>query len=85
MNLNYKELNKEWEEGFYESAWEPDTLRYTEIEKGIVAELKAFLPRHMPEYDWNVPYAEKILLIFRRHLKGITSKSTGRQTDAACD
>ena len=70
MALNYEELNKEWEESFYESGWEPDTLKYTETENNIVNELKAFLPLHMPEYDWNLPYAEEILLIFRRHLKG---------------
>ena len=69
MDLNYKELNKKWEEDFYEDGWEPDTLKYTETENNIVEELKAFLPRHMPEYDWNLPYAEGILLIFRRHLK----------------
>jgi hypothetical protein len=23
----------------------------------------------MAVYDWNLPYAEEILLIFRRHLK----------------
>lgn len=68
MDLNFKELSKEWEESFYEDAWEPDTLEYTDIEKKIVDELKVFLPRHMPCYDWNRPYAEEILLIFRRHL-----------------
>lgn len=69
MILNHKELTKEWEENFYEGIWWPDTLKYTETENNIVKELKAFLPRHMPEYDWNLPYAEEILLIFRRHLK----------------
>lgn len=69
MDLNYEELNKEWEENFYEGDWEPDTLKYTETENNIVDELKTFLPRHMPEYDWNLPYAEEILLIFRRHLR----------------
>jgi len=69
MNLNFKELNKKWEHNFYESSWEPDTLEYTSLERKIIDELKAFLPRHMACYDWNLPYADAILLIFRRHLK----------------
>lgn len=68
MDLNFKELNKNWEQGFYEGDWESDTLQYTETEKGILNELTSFLPRHMHHYDWNLPYSESILLIFRRHL-----------------
>lgn len=67
MSLN--ELNTGWEESFYEDGWKPDTLKYTEKEKKIINELTTFLPRHMPGYDWNLPYAEAILLIFRRHIK----------------
>ena len=76
MDLNLKELNKEWENGFYESDWEPDTLEYTETERNILEELTTFLPRHMAVYDWNLPYADEIILIFRRHLKGITNQSS---------
>ena len=63
------EFHKHWENGFYESEWEPDTLSLTETEKAIIEEMRSFLPRHLPVYDWNLPYAEAILLIFRRHLK----------------
>lgn len=66
--LNFKELSKDWEDNFYEDAWQPDTLTYTEIEKKILEELTTFLPRHMQLYDWNLPYADEIILIFRRHL-----------------
>ena len=69
MSLNFNELNKDWEESFYEGNWEPDTLEYSETEKKIIDELTTFLPRHMYHYDWNLPYADEILLIFRRHLK----------------
>ena len=68
MKLNFKELNRDWEENFHDGDWEPDTLEYTDIEKKIVDELKVFLPRHMDYYDWNLPYADGILMIFRRHL-----------------
>ena len=68
MSLNYEELNKGWEEVFYEGNWEPNTLKYTETEIKILNELKSFLPRHMYYYDWNLPYADEILLIFRRRL-----------------
>ncbi|MCK5608903.1 hypothetical protein KAR91_43925, partial [Candidatus Pacearchaeota archaeon] len=64
MDLNCEELKKEWEEAFYESEWKPDTLKCTKTEEDIISELKALLPRHMPVYDWNLPYAEEILLIF---------------------
>ena len=67
--LNFSETEKEWEEHFYESEWEPDTLALTETEKAIIEELTNFLPRHMTVYDWNLPFADEILLIFRRHLK----------------
>ena len=82
MDLNLKELNKEWENGFYESDWEPDTLEYTETERNILEELTTFLPRHMAVYDWNLPYADEIILIFRRHLKGITNQSSQQQAAA---
>lgn len=69
MDLNFNETSREWEEHFYESDWHCDTLTLTETEKKIIGELTTFLPRHMAVYDWNLPYAEEILLIFRRHLK----------------
>lgn len=68
MDLNFKELYKDWEESFYEGNWEFETLNYTETERKIIDELTTFLPRHMYYYDWNLPYADEILLIFRRHL-----------------
>lgn len=68
MELNLEETKKDWEDNFYESDWEPDTLNYTDTEKKIIEELTTFLPRHLPVYDWNLPYADGILLIFRRHL-----------------
>jgi hypothetical protein len=65
--FNLEELNKDWEEGFYESNWEPDTLNTTDTEDKIIKELTDnFLPRHMPIYDWNLPYAEMIIVIIRR-------------------
>lgn len=70
MELNLNELNKKWEKSFYEDGWQSDTLKYTETEKKIIKDLLAFLPRHLPVYDWNLPYADEILLIFRRHLNG---------------
>jgi len=66
--FNIKELKKKWEETFYESDWNCDTLKYSKIEKSILEELTTFLPRHMPPYDWNLPFADEIILIFRRHL-----------------
>ena len=81
MDLNFNELNKDWEDSFYEGDWDSDSLEYTETEKKIVEELTRFLPRHMYYYDWNLPYADEILLIFRRHLNKKTSnrvlKATG--------
>ena len=82
MDLNFQELNKSWENGFYESEWEPDSLTYTATEKKIVSELKTFLPRHMDCYDWNLPYADEILLIFRRHLNTNQSFDSDPQKDA---
>jgi hypothetical protein len=68
MIINTEELKKGWEGHFYESAWNVGTLHCTKTEEEIIKELTTFLPRHMPTYDWNLPYAEEILLIFRRHL-----------------
>ena len=66
--FNLKELKKDWEESFYESGWAVDTLKFTPTEKDIIKELTTFLPRHMLIYDWNLPYAEEIMLIVRRHV-----------------
>ncbi len=60
--FNLEETEKSWEESFYESAWEPDTLTKTEVEKKISEELNYFLPRHMDVYDWNLPYIDEIIL-----------------------
>lgn len=59
---------KDWEEGFYESNWEPNTLDYSPSEKEWIEKVTSFLPRHMAPYDWNLPFAEMILLITRRML-----------------
>jgi hypothetical protein len=67
MNLNTQETSKDWEEGFYESAWTPGTLTMSDDEKALLKDLCALLPRHMPIYDWERPWAEAILLIVRRH------------------
>lgn len=68
MQFNLDETSKGWEDGFYENAWEPDTLNLTPTEEEIVEEMTNFLPRHMPKYDWNLPYAEEMVLIIRRVL-----------------
>ncbi len=66
LSLNTSELSKEWEISFYESAWDVDTLTLTDDERVLVEEMQSLLPRHMPVYDWNRPYAEAIILIIRR-------------------
>ena len=67
--FNLEELSKPWESSFYESAWEVHTLNLTKTEKAIIDELTTFLPRHMAVYDWNLPYAEEVILCVRRHVK----------------
>ncbi len=64
--FNLNELSAPWEEGFYDSDWHVDTLHLTDFEKNIIEALTSALPRHMPVYDWNLPYAEGIILILRR-------------------
>lgn len=66
LKLNTEELTKEWEEDFYESAWGVNTLTLTDDETALVKEMQSLLPRHMPVYDWSLPYAEAIILIIRR-------------------
>jgi hypothetical protein len=66
--FNLEETKKDWEEHFYESAWEIDTLKLTNPEKEIINALCSFLPRHMNVYDWNLPYAEETILIIRSEL-----------------
>jgi hypothetical protein len=65
-----KELVKSWVENFYEDDWTIETLNLTKFEKDLVEELTTFLPRHMTVYDWNLPYAEMIILIIRNLIKG---------------
>ena len=67
--FNLNELEKEWQEHFYESEWHPDTLEKTQLEKDIEKELGTFLPRHMDVYDWNLPYIDFITLVVRKHIK----------------
>lgn len=66
--FNTEETKKDWQETFYESDWEPDTLNKTEIESAISSELSSFLPRHMEVYDWNLPYIDYIILVVRKHV-----------------
>ncbi len=66
LDLDTNEISKEWERGFYESAWRSGTLSFTEDEEALVEEMCSFLPRHMAVYDWNRPYAEVIILMMRR-------------------
>lgn len=68
--FNLTELEKDWVETFYESDWKPDTINLTETEKQIISELSSFLPRHMPPYDWNLPFADMTILIIRNILAG---------------
>lgn len=68
--FNAKELDKKWADDFYDSAWTTDTLELTDFEKDLIEEMTSFLPRHMDVYDWNLPYAEMIILIIRNLLKG---------------
>lgn len=72
INLfNLQELNKDWVDSFYESEWTVDTLTLTQFEKDLIEELISFLPRHdSGTYDWNLPYAEMIVLIVRNLLAG---------------
>lgn len=67
LQFNTEELNKVWEEGFYDSEWEPGTLTLTPDEEKIVKDICSILPRHMHVYDWERPFAEMILLSLRRH------------------
>lgn len=68
--FNLEQDEASWEEGFYESAWHVDTLQLTDTEEKIVGEITSFFPRHMLVYDWNLPYAEEVILIIRRVLNG---------------
>ena len=77
MDMNFDETKQAWEEHFYEGGWTADTLTLTETEEKIVEELTTFLPRHMYYYDWNLPYAEEIVLIFRRHLRATRQQEQG--------
>jgi len=69
--FNLTELKQDWEDGFYESEWSVDSFSMTEVEENICKEICSFLPRHMLVYDWNLPYAEEIILIIRRQVKAM--------------
>lgn len=64
------DVNHEWIENFYESGWNSSDMKFTNFEKQILEELETFLPRHMPVYDWNRPYAQVVILIIRNLLSG---------------
>ena len=76
--FNLHELKKEWEDGFYESAWNADTLSMTEVEANIHEQLRFFLPGHMPVYDWNRPYADEIILIIRREIAKVADEGSDK-------
>ena len=81
--FNLDELSKPWVDTFYDSDWQPDDLNYTEFEKMFIEELSWFLPRHMEVYDWNLPYADMIVLILRNLSSGkkiITEKALQQDT-----
>ena len=64
------DVNHDWIETFYDSGWNSSEIKFTKFEKEILEELSYFLPRHMPVYDWNRPYAEATILIIRNLLNG---------------
>ena len=81
--FNLKELTKDWEDNFYEGDWEVGTLSMTKVEVNIHEKLSEFLPRHMLIYDWNLPYADEIILIIRREMakaKGADERSGEDET-----
>lgn len=60
---------RDWEDNFYDSDWNVDTVEVAESEKAFMEEMSNFMPRHMAVYDWNLPYNEFILLKIRRHFR----------------
>ena len=80
--FNTNELTKEWEAKFYEGSWRCDTMTLTTFEENLIEEMTTFLPRHMPIEDWNLPYAEEIILILRRHLKEVGDKHANESTNS---
>ena len=68
--FNTKDVNHDWIESFYEGGWNNSDMKFTEFENLILGERSYFLPRHMPYYDWNKPYAEAMILIIRNLLNG---------------
>lgn len=68
--FNLNETEKDWMDSFYESGWTVDTMSMTSLEEKICAKLTGgFLYRHMEVYDWNLPYAEAMILIVRQEMK----------------
>ena len=63
--LDIKE--RKWEKEFYESEWGVGTIKILDNEKEFMEDMGTFMPRHMPVYDWNLPYNEFILLKIRRY------------------
>ena len=67
MNLNPNDTPPDWETN-WPSEWDVDTLNLTEDEQRFVQELQSeVLPRHMAPWDWNLPFAEKIIVMMRRY------------------
>lgn len=69
-HFNLDELEKSWEEWFDD--WMPNTLTMTQFEEKLMTDWTAgCLPRHMRPHDWNLPFAEGLLLQLRRNIAGI--------------
>lgn len=68
MKLDPNNTPPEWETKWANEEWTVNTLHLTEDEQRFIEELKReVLPRHMPVWDWNLPFAEKIIVMMRRY------------------
>jgi len=68
MKLDAKDTPPDWETKWANEEWDVDTLHLTADEQRFLTELqREVLPRHMPVWDWNLPFAEKIIVMMRRY------------------
>ena len=68
MKLDPNDAPPGWETKWGNLEWTVDTLSLTEDEQVFLTELcREVLPRHMPVWDWNLPFAEKIIVMLRRY------------------
>jgi hypothetical protein len=78
MQLDTKDTPPDWETKWANEEWDVDTLHLTEDEQRFLEELQSeVLPRHMPVWDWNLPFAEKIIVMMRRYSENDSSAGTG--------